>query len=322
MIYENGVCNTANYSLREDGDVRVRNDELATKTETWGGGTGKAWIKEPEKEEGRLMVKFVPFIPAGEYQILDTDYKNYSVVYTCETMPGVPYKTEYVWILTRDVDVDPNMMRHCLGVVADKVPKYDMSYLVRTPQGKNALASGNDCPYDSPMKGKEDSKDKKNMSWVSKNSGSSAKSGAWPGAKISASPKSSSSYHKVSHKRPTTTRASYKQMGNALRSHTSPYRGSYGSRSSRSYQERPSRIYSTRSYSRYQQPTSYRRSSSRYQSPRVSSYRSRAFQPEIDDFSSYVRFPTAYNRMYYDAWRQSSSPSRSQRLAYQPRVSY
>ena len=130
VIYENGICNTANYSLKEDGDVRVRNDELETDTESWGGGTGKAWIKEPEKHEGRLMVKFVPFIPAGEYQILDTDYKSYSVVYTCETMPGVPYKTEYVWVLTREAVPDPSMMSHCLGIIADKVPKYDMSYLV------------------------------------------------------------------------------------------------------------------------------------------------------------------------------------------------
>ncbi|XP_052077858.1 apolipoprotein D-like [Mytilus californianus] len=34
-------------------------------------------------EPGRLVVQFTPFTPPGQYWVLDTDYVNYSVVYSC-----------------------------------------------------------------------------------------------------------------------------------------------------------------------------------------------------------------------------------------------
>ncbi len=146
--YESGICNTAAYSLRDDGDIRVRNNELDADTEEWGGGTGKAFVVDPSKDEGYLKVKFVPFVPAGDYKILETDYENYTVLYTCMGLPGV-YNIEYVWILTREVNPSDEVMQQALDVVAAKVPKYDITYLHQTAQGKRALPSGNDCPYDS-----------------------------------------------------------------------------------------------------------------------------------------------------------------------------
>ena len=155
VIYETGICNTANYTFRPDGDIRVRNNELALDTEEWGGGTGKAYLADKSKNEGHLKVKFVPFIPAGDYKVLETDYENFSIVHGCESMPGQDFNTEYVWILTRDVYPSNHIMQHAYNVIANKVPLYDMSLLVPTPQGHGALPSGADCPYDSAPYGEE-----------------------------------------------------------------------------------------------------------------------------------------------------------------------
>ena len=122
--YESGICNTADYQLRDDGDIRVRNNELDDKTAAWGGGTGKAFVVDPSKDEGYLKVKFVPFVPAGDYKVLETDYDNYAVLYTCMGLPGL-FNIEYVWILTREVYPTEAVMQQALDVVSTKVPKYD-----------------------------------------------------------------------------------------------------------------------------------------------------------------------------------------------------
>ena len=52
--YESGVCNTAHYSLNEDGTIRVRNNELIEDSMEWGGGVGKVRQVDPSKNEGYL----------------------------------------------------------------------------------------------------------------------------------------------------------------------------------------------------------------------------------------------------------------------------
>ena len=142
--YEDGICNTAQYSLTDDPDtIRVRNNELDDGV--WGGGTGKAFVVDPSKDEGYLKVKFVPLVPAGDYKIMETDYTNYTVLYTCTGFLGA-YSVEYVWILTREPEPSDDVMNKALDVVRTKVPKYDMSALAATHQG-------DDCPYDSQPNG-------------------------------------------------------------------------------------------------------------------------------------------------------------------------
>ena len=52
--YEHGICSVPNYSLKEDGDIRVRNNEFYPETQQWGGGTGNAFVVDPSKDEGYL----------------------------------------------------------------------------------------------------------------------------------------------------------------------------------------------------------------------------------------------------------------------------
>ena len=146
--YESGICDTATYSLNDDGTIRVRNNDYYDSKSKWGGGTGKAFIVNPEDHDGYLKVKFVPFVPAGDYKILETDYDGYAVIYTCMGLGGI-FNIEYVWILTRDPNPSAEIIEKAMNVLSTKIPKYDVSALQLTPQGDGALASGASCPYES-----------------------------------------------------------------------------------------------------------------------------------------------------------------------------
>ena len=146
--YESGICDTAHYSLKDDGNIRVRNNDANPETGAWTGGEGYAFQVDPSKDDGYLKVKFVPFVPAGDYKVLSTDYDNYTVIYGCSGLPGLKYNTEYVWILTKEVNPTDDIIQTALDVVATKIPLYDMTYLVPTPQGKGVLSTGGDCDYD------------------------------------------------------------------------------------------------------------------------------------------------------------------------------
>ena len=66
--------------------------------------TGNAYTSEP----GKLGVSFKSLFSSGSgagnitnYVVLDTDYKSYSLVYSCTTKYGF-LRTEVSWILSRE----------------------------------------------------------------------------------------------------------------------------------------------------------------------------------------------------------------------------
>jgi apolipoprotein D and lipocalin family protein len=92
--FERGLTNiTADYSLRDDGGVRVFNRGYSAKTDTWKEAEGKAYfVKEPD--QGFLKVSFFgPFY--GSYIIFGLDQENYQYSLVCG-----PDKS-YLWILAR-----------------------------------------------------------------------------------------------------------------------------------------------------------------------------------------------------------------------------
>lgn len=92
--FERGLNNvSAEYSLRDDGGVRVVNRGFSTKDNDWEEATGKAYFVESEKT-GYLKVSFFgPFY--GSYVVFDLDHDDYQ--YSFVSGPD----TSYLWFLSR-----------------------------------------------------------------------------------------------------------------------------------------------------------------------------------------------------------------------------
>ena len=86
----------------------------------------------------QCVVKYHKLIPEADYRILDTDYKTYSLVYSCESIFGVA-KNEYIWLLTRDKIVRDDVIEKAKHFIAERLPWYKLSNLIRTRQGGSCV---------------------------------------------------------------------------------------------------------------------------------------------------------------------------------------
>merc|ERR1719430_367174 len=96
---------------------------------------GYAYVPNPNFP-GELLVKF-PASPEGDYWILDTDYKTYSVVYTCQDIFGV-LKLDFAWILSREKNLDADILEKATNIL--KESGVDTGRLKDTRQNQ-------DCEY-------------------------------------------------------------------------------------------------------------------------------------------------------------------------------
>ncbi len=100
--FERGLSNvSAEYSLRDDGDIRVINRGYNVKKGKWSQAEGRAkFIGSPDV--GSLKVSFFgPFY--GGYNIVELDKKNYQYVMI------VGNDRSYLWILSRMPTLDTNI---------------------------------------------------------------------------------------------------------------------------------------------------------------------------------------------------------------------
>ena len=96
--FERGLTRvTANYSLRDDGGVRVLNRGYSEKEKTWKEAEGKAYFVKGTNI-GYLKVSFFgPFY--GSYIVFELDHENYQYSLVCG-----PNKS-YLWILSRNPEI-------------------------------------------------------------------------------------------------------------------------------------------------------------------------------------------------------------------------
>ena len=109
--FEQGLSRvTADYSMREDGGVRVLNRGYSEKKQEWKTAEGKAFfVKKPD--EGYLKVSFFgPFY--GSYVILELDSKDYQYSVVCG-----PNKS-YLWILSRKPKIEPELKQKLISRAA------------------------------------------------------------------------------------------------------------------------------------------------------------------------------------------------------------
>lgn len=109
--FERGLSRvTAEYSLREDGGVRVVNRGYSARDGKWKQAEGRAYfVRDPQT--GFLKVSFFgPFY--GSYVIFELDHENYG--YAVVSGPD----TSYLWILARTPRMDESLRRDLVARAA------------------------------------------------------------------------------------------------------------------------------------------------------------------------------------------------------------
>merc|ERR1711976_838051 len=101
--FERGDCNKARYTLNGDGSINISNSEVRNGKTMIAHGKAQTVKDNPFHFKVGFTDYFVEKFFKGDYQVIDTDYHNWAVVYSCTSM--VIGKLEYYWLLSRK----PNM---------------------------------------------------------------------------------------------------------------------------------------------------------------------------------------------------------------------
>ena len=106
--FERGLQNvTADYSLREDGGIRVINSGYSIRNNETESVEGKAYF-ENEPDEGYLKVSFFgPFY--GSYVIFELDKEEYQYAFITS------YSKSYLWLLSRTPAVSKELVDHFIN---------------------------------------------------------------------------------------------------------------------------------------------------------------------------------------------------------------
>lgn len=114
---------TAEYSLSEDGDIRVINRGYNTAKQAWQEAEGRAKFVG-SADEGRLKVSFFgPFYGGYNIVALDKDYQHVMIVGN---------DRDYLWILSRTPQMEPSVLQ---GLVAKaKALGFDTGSLIYVKQ--------------------------------------------------------------------------------------------------------------------------------------------------------------------------------------------
>ena len=106
--FEEGLDNvTAEYSMREDGGVKVINRGFLAEENRWKEAEGKAYFVN-SSDEGYLKVSFFgPFY--GSYVVFELDSDNYD--YAFVSGPN----TSYLWLLSRTSEVDDALLEEFIA---------------------------------------------------------------------------------------------------------------------------------------------------------------------------------------------------------------
>ena len=123
--FESGICQEANYSLNVNGTLTVTNTELIN-----GKVNSVTGLAYPTSNPFRFKISFSNSafgkLFKGDYQVANTDYTSYSVVYSCTDLYFARF--EFFWVLSRnplmakdDLADFASYLNNKLGVKAEQI---------------------------------------------------------------------------------------------------------------------------------------------------------------------------------------------------------
>ena len=109
--FERGLTDvTADYSLQDDGGIKVENRGFSAKENSWKQAQGKAYFVN-RSDQGFLKVSFFgPFY--GSYIVFELDQKNYSYALVCGP------DRSYLWLLARSPKINEDLKNRLIGKAA------------------------------------------------------------------------------------------------------------------------------------------------------------------------------------------------------------
>ena len=124
--FERGLVGvTANYSIREDGKIKVLNSGYKKSLDgKFSEATGKAFLPAPELEPGKLKVSFF-WNFYGDYFVLELD-ENYQWAIIGSSSDN------FLWILSRTPQLEPDLYNELIDKVKSR--GYDISQLIKVEQ--------------------------------------------------------------------------------------------------------------------------------------------------------------------------------------------
>ena len=115
---------TAEYTVRDDGGVKVRNRGFDAVKKAWQEAEGKAYFARG-KDEGYLKVSFFgPFY--GSYVVFELDRKSYQYAFVSGS------EKSYLWFLSRTPTVSAELMERFVNRA--KALGFDTGQLIRVKQ--------------------------------------------------------------------------------------------------------------------------------------------------------------------------------------------
>ena len=126
------TCNQASYTDLNpaDGTFKVYNSSQTRFGGPRFGVHGDA--KCPATQAGgQCFVTFFskPFDSSPNYQVVDTDYENYSLIYACDETD-----MQYLWFMSRGPTLSDDLYNQMIATAKDKLPNYDFTQLIKDEQ--------------------------------------------------------------------------------------------------------------------------------------------------------------------------------------------
>lgn len=108
FFVEKGECAIDDLTILNENEYQVLNTEVSKDGSK---NVRHASMKLYDKKNPfNYGIKFFDLQPRADYQIFDTDYKNFAIVYSCTNLLFAKY--ELIWIMSRETEMGIDMLEN------------------------------------------------------------------------------------------------------------------------------------------------------------------------------------------------------------------